>query len=259
MGSKASKFTSACNWILDHTIHIQSALIIISIIVSVLFSVFEKTNLLIISLVILLSGEFFIQSIGYLDTIKQQTSKTLDFLLTDKHSSVQYIQRYQSDIRSYMLLAKHDVFISGGTLGVLTGAYDLIEHWDSNISVRLLCLNHDNNSQMSEFCNMIGCLSPNSLRELGIGFKDVYRMMRGNSGFQVAVSDRVMPYVFVAVDIDEITENSFIKVQQYLYGYRPGSKTLTYIVKPDSHLFALFKDQIDIIWEARTPMTHISL
>lgn len=236
-------------WIQSHLLHVQITLTLLTVIICVVFASLDKQQELLIALLSLIGIDFFVLSIGYLEKTLKNTSSIIDLLKNSGQSDIKLIQRNELDWISAVKDAQHDVFISGTTLHTYVEGKAVLSKID-NISFRIMTLDIGNSDILTSFTKMRYQKGSNQ-RYIALSnvFKDLYSAVRAKSNFKFSVSDRITPMSFFAVDIQQPSCNTFIRVQHYLHEKEAKEATISYIIKPGCPLFDVVKDQIEILWE----------
>ena len=167
---------------------------------------------------------------------------------------VEFVERQSFDWRAAVKSARHDVFISGTTLTTFVSGKDVFLGLDKRIQVRFELLDVENIDVLEGFRRMryadpVGHSQQRYLNQANL-FKDLYRALKGKSNIRFGVSDRITPMAFLAVDVERLSESSIIRVQHYLHENEADQATVSYVVRPGSPVYALYAQQIRILWDA---------
>lgn len=174
--------------------------------------------------------------------------------LAHRGVGVEFVDRHGFDWKSAVAAARHDVFISGTTLTGMVPNKVLFGGLDRHVRVRFLVLNVADGDTLEGFRRMRYADSVQYSQQRYINqanlFKDFYRALRASPNIQFAVTDRITPMAFVAIDMDRFSENSLIRVQHYLHENEADQATVSYVVRPGNPVYALYSQQIRVLWEA---------
>lgn len=167
---------------------------------------------------------------------------------------VEFVERHSFDWRAAVKSARHDIFISGTTLTTFVSGKEVFMALDKRIQVRFQLMDVANIDILEGFRRMryADPLRHSQQRYLNQAnlFKDFYNTLQEKSNMHFAVSDRIMPMAFVAVDVERLSENSIIRVQHYLHENEADQATVSYVVRPGSPVYTLYADQIKILWDS---------
>lgn len=230
----------------------QAFLAIGTIVITEVLEMNDFRDEMIIGLLTIIVFDFFIFAVEYLETISKNTEDI--FKLLDKRGvRVDFVERGDFNLTDVICSAQHDVFISGTTLTHLVGKKDVFLNIRRTIKINFLVMDLLNEDVLNAFRRMRykdNVIHTNE-RYINQGnlFKDLFNALRDCNNITFAVSDRIMPITFVAVDINKITSNTMIKVQHYLYEKEADQATVSYIVRPGNPMFDLFKEEIQILWD----------
>lgn len=230
----------------------QAFLAIGAIVVTEILEMNDFRDEMVIGLLTIIVFDFFIFAVEYLERISKNTEDIFK-LLDKKGVRVDFVERGDFNLTDAICSAQHDVFISGTTLTHLVGRKDVFLNIRRTIKINLLVLDLLNEDALNAFRRMRykdNAIHTNE-RYINQGnlFKDLFNALKDCSNITFAVSDRIMPITFVAVDINKITSSTMIKVQHYLYEKEADQATVSYIVRPGNPMFDLFKEEIQILWD----------
>lgn len=173
--------------------------------------------------------------------------------MNTKETHVEFVDRGTFNWKEIVKSAEHDIFISGTTLNQYVSGASVFEKINRSICVKFLVLNLCNDDDLNAFRRMR--YKDNTIHtneryiKQGDIFEELYCTLKNKENIFFAVSDRIMPITFVAVDIEKITTKSMIRVQHYLYEKEADTATISYIVTPEDTLFDLFKEEIQYLWK----------
>ncbi|WP_433116244.1 hypothetical protein [Micromonospora sp. CA-246542] len=174
--------------------------------------------------------------------------------LAHRGIGVEFVERHTFDWRTAVASARHDVFISGTTLTGFVAAKDLFAGLNRRVQVRFLVLNVGDLDVLEGFRRMRYSDSERHSQQRYLNqanlFKDLYIRLRDSGNIQFAVSDRIMPMAFIAIDVNRLSENSLIRVQHYLHENEADQATVSYVVRPGNPTYTLYASQIKILWDA---------
>lgn len=192
----------------------------------------------------------------FTDRLKGLT-KSIQGIASDLHHrgvGVEFVERHSFDWRAAVNSARHDVFISGTTLTTFVSGKEIFVALDKRIQVRFQLLDVGNLDILEGFRRMryADPLRHSQQRYLNQAnlFKDFYNSLQERPNMHFGVSDRIMPMAFVAIDVERLSENSIIRVQHYLHENEADQATVSYVVRPGSPVYALYAQQIKILWDA---------
>jgi len=242
-------FNKITNWINEHLLHVQVLLLLAVIISCTLLKLFDKQDELIESLLIFIAIDFFILSIGYLEKIKKHTSQ-IHSLMMKKHPNIEFVNRGEMDWISIISKAKSDVFINGITLYPYVEGKKAFKSLKSNIHVRMMTLDVGDTNMLNDYRKMFYGRGSSIAKYINYGniFKELYIFLKDQANVEFAVADRVTPICFFAVDIINLSSESFIRVQHHLYEKEAKDETISYIVRPGIPLFDVLREQIELLW-----------
>jgi len=167
---------------------------------------------------------------------------------------VEFVERNSYDWRAAVACARHDIFISGTTLTAFVPGKEVFTALDKHVQVKFLLLDVRNTEILEGFRRMryADSLQHSQQRYLNQAnlFKDLYHALRGRPNMHFGVADRITPMAFMAIDVERLSENSIIRVQHYLHENEADQATVSYVVRPGSPVYALYADQIRILWDA---------
>lgn len=230
----------------------QAFLAIGAIVVTEVLEMNDFRDEMVIGLLTIIVFDFFIFAVEYLESISKNTEDIFR-LLDKKGVRVDFVERSDFNLTDVICSAQHDIFISGTTLTHLVGKKDVFLNIRQTIKVNFLVLDLLNQDAVNAFRRMRykDNIIHTNQRYINQGnlFKDLFNALRGCTNITFAVSDRIMPITFVAIDINKITSSTMIKVQHYLYEKEADQATVSYIVKPGNPMFDLFKEEIQILWD----------
>lgn len=167
---------------------------------------------------------------------------------------VEFVERHTFDWMTAVNSARHDVFISGTTLTAFVPGKDCFLGLNRRVSVRFLVLDVMNVDTLEGFRRM-RYADPNKhsqqryLNQANL-FKDLCNALKEKPNISFGVADRITPMAFVAIDVKRLSENSMIRVQHYLHESEADQATVSYVVRPGSPVYALYAQQISILWDA---------
>jgi len=246
------KIQKAFAWVQNHILIVQASMMLIALIISIFFSQTNKTDEIIITLLVLIVFDFFIVCVTHLELIQKKVQEIYNFTAHPSDEHILFVKRNEFDWETEIIKAHNDVFISGASLSSLYEGLETFANWPSK-TLRILSLNIENNAQMQEFCLMHGVrLTPEKLAQQNAVFRIVMEdeRVKSNKHIHFATADRITPVVFVAVDILKQSENTFIKAQHYLHEKNAGGESISIVTKPGCELFDLYKEQIETLWKA---------
>jgi hypothetical protein len=162
-----------------------------------------------------------------------------------------YTTRRGFDWQSLAHTAKHDLFVSAGTLSKYNeGKMDFAE-LSEKISIRFLMQNLFDREILNGYARMryksLKIEKYTAARQLVLN--DFFNALGSKKGITIALSDRITPMAFFAADILEESDASFIMVQHYLHERDSLHETISYITKPGSPVFETAKGQIEELWK----------
>lgn len=237
-------------FIIKFFISIQAIAAVAGIVLSEVLKAIDLRDELIVSLLALIVIDLFIFVIGYLDKITKNT-ESIAGELTNYGVDLRFVDRKKFDWVASLKEAKHDVFISGTTLTNYIKEKNVFLETKKQVSFLLLDIRNEavlNGFRRMRYKDNDVHTNQRYLSQAAL-FKGFYKTLKNNRNMHFAVSDRIMPISYFAVDIKHISSKSFIRVQHYLHEKEADTSTVTYIVKPGSPLFELYREQIDILWE----------
>jgi len=195
-----------------------------------------------------LAVDIFLLSVTYLESIKRKLK-----IMLKRNVSVELINRDDFNLKQAIESATHDIFISGSALASLVPYIDLLQNTikNKNIYFRLLSLDFDDYECVNQFCKLTGLNNTfDRMKKQDIAFNIIRTDVNivNNKYIEIKKIDKVMPFVYIGVDIYDIRKTSYIKVQQYLHE-KSGSDSLNFIIKPGNELFVYYQEQIKILWD----------
>lgn len=276
-------------WIKDHRSEIflclQALFTISGIFAFNFFNDAEHRDILIVALLTMISADLFWVMYEYLIKLskKADNTETLLMQLNDKIRQIDDIiycvKQVQKDLGTYgygiqiyenrnkfawqkcVSEATHDIFISGTTLTKYIGEKNFFLNLKNSIKTRFLVLNISDEIILNGFRQMrykdnLIHTNQRYINQASL-FKDLYHNLYQKKNFEFAVSDRITPISYFAIDIQKISPKTFIRVQHYLHEKEADDTSVTYIVRPGNPLFDIYKEQIEILWNnAETKNTY---
>lgn len=240
-------FESLLKWIDSNLPLLQAFLIVIEALIAFCLSLSNNYIGVIISLLALIGIDFYIFSKGYLEIIRREVTHISH--ATSHQSPVSLIDRETFDWKNLIKKAEHDIYITGSSLNLYYEGKQLFADLaKKGIKVHLLSLNLGCPAILNAFTRMRykdrSCTRYTTMAKTikTVFYPDLKDIV------EFAVSDRVTPMAFVAIDVDKLSDSSFIKVQHYLHEKEASQKTFSYLVEKDSPVFELFREQVQILW-----------
>lgn len=222
----------------------------------VITEVFDQRNLqmtFIAALLVIIAIDFYILFTSRLKTLTLRTEDIVKSL-ANRGAGVEFVHRHEFDWKSAVSSARHDVFVSGTTLTAFVSGKDVFAALDSSVKVRFMIIDVMDANIIEGFRRMRYADGSRHSVQRYVNqanfFKDMYRALSGRSNIQFGVADRITPMAFLAVDIDQLSENSMIRVQHYLHESEADQATVSYVVRPGSPVFGIYADQIKVLWAA---------
>ena len=234
-------------------ITLQALFAVVAVVVTEVLNQKNLQQSFIIALLVMVVIDFYLL---FTNRLKQLAKNTRDIAegLANRGVGVEFVERHTFDWRAAVASARHDVFISGTTLTGFVPGKDVFASLDKRIQVKFLLLDVSNPDILEGFRRMryADRSRHNAQRYVNQAnvFKDLYKALHSKPNIQFAVADRITPMAFIAIDINQLSENTFIRVQHYLHENEADSATVSYIVRPGSTAYSLYAEQIRILWDA---------
>jgi hypothetical protein len=162
-----------------------------------------------------------------------------------------YTTRRDFNWRGKLNEARHDLFVSAGTLSKYNeGKLDFLRIAE-NVQVRFLMQNLFDREILNGYARMryksLKIEKYTAARQLVLN--DFFNALGNKKGISIALSDRITPMAFFAVDILKESDASFIMVQHYLHERDSLYETISYVTKPGSPVYETAKGQIEELWK----------
>lgn len=260
-------------WIKTHVVLFQLCLLLFTFLISVISAIIQWYEPLIISLLVFVGLEFFTLSVGSLDGIHQlmhellkkqndSTAATANTAcqLSEMQKQMQYLSSHKTDSEkitfntnsahwdfSILAAAQHTIFISGIAPASLYSQMAKLNGLGSNIKIRILTVDLSD-PELQKATSRLFKKTVDEIDHLNNVSDDIQKTLNNREQTILKQLHLLPPIAFVAVDIDELTDASFIKVKHYFLAGDHGESYYETIVKPGHELFPIYAAQIKTLW-----------
>ena len=241
-------------WVHEHLSFVQAILTFLVTIISAIAGIFENYLALIVTLLVFVGTEFTIITIGYLEQITK--------ILKSKSGQSEIEEVIVNESQNWTDLAlksKHDLFLSGVTMGSLYQERRLLANISDNVKINILVHNPYNRSVTERYCEV--CKPKASINSL-ISKQELFKSLASDLMVQknvlIKMTDDPLYMQFVACDVFDESDYSYIRAQHCLRKYLSANDNpkvddkLIYGVKKDTAAYEVYQRQILKLWDTST-------
>lgn len=242
------------SWLHDHLSYVQASLTFLVTIIAAISGIYENYLALIVTLLVFVGTEFTIITIGYLEQIlkalknQNENSEIDEVIVNDSQKWTDLAQK-----------ARHDLFLSGVTMGSLYQERRLLSDIPDNININILVHNPNNRSVTELYYEVFKPkASINNLLSKQELFKSLATDLAVRNNVHIKMTDDPLYMQFVACDIFNESDYSYIRTQHCLRKYLSLTDIpkvddkLIYGVKKGSSVYEVYQRQILKLWDTAT-------
>lgn len=200
----------------------------------------DDINNKIVALLVILSTEIFIMTVGYLEKIAFSTRK-LDEYANNMEKISLYKEPNGTDFLKY---ATKSIFISGPGMQVIYDIRNLLASIDEKIPITLAIQNYNNRDLVNVLIHYFGINEKEWMTRRSI-FNEGIKIIYQKRNLNIIVFNKFSPIGFVAIDYKDVTENSIIQAKHYILSEDIFKANYYFCrVKPGIELFDIYREQI---------------
>lgn len=239
------------SWLVGHLVETQATLIILIFIISILSGLTEKTDVMMISLLVFIGTEFLVISIGYLERILKKVGDS-------KKSDVEVIINNKLEWIDFTKNAKHDVFLSGPTLGSLNNDRRVFYNIPQEVKLKFLVHDFEVKETIKAYCYV--CKPKDNIDQLTIKHQ-VFKSFISNDlkdfdNVEIRVTKTPLHIIYMGCDIFKHSNNTKIRAQHFLRKYvdRSSDDKLIFSAEYGTSLYEVYEKQLKALWKEAYPL-----